>query len=247
MKVSIATLLPDLIKEALKWGILGRAVENGVFDVDVINIRDYTKDRHRTTDDYIYGGGAGMVMKPEPLYDLYDDLISKGKKPYVIYASPQGRVFRSEIAHELAKKDELLFICGRYEGIDERCMKIVDDEISIGDYVTSGAEFPVLVMIDSISRFCPGVVGNYDSVINDSHYQGLLDHENYTRPAEYRGMKVPEVYLNGNHKLIDEARLENSLLRTAVKRPDLFSKKEFSVEEKRALAKLILELYQDAE
>ena len=186
-----------------------------------------------------------MVMKPEPLYDLYDDLISKGKKPYVIYASPQGRVFHSEIAHELAKKDELLFICGRYEGIDERCMKIVDDEISIGDYVTSGAEFPVLVMIDSISRFCPGVVGNYDSVINDSHYQGLLDHENYTRPAEYRGMKVPEVYLNGNHKLIDEARLENSLLRTAVKRPDLFSKKEFSVEEKRALAKLILELYQD--
>ncbi|MDN5359320.1 MAG: tRNA (guanine37-N1)-methyltransferase [Thermotogaceae bacterium] len=247
MKISVATLLPDLIKEGLKWGILGRAVENGVIDVDVINIRDYTTDRHRTTDDYIYGGGAGMVMKPEPLYDLYDDLICKGRKPYVIYASPQGRVFHSEIAHELAKKDELLFICGRYEGIDERCMKIVDDEISIGDYVTSGAEFPVLVMIDSISRFYPGVVGNYDSVINDSHYQGLLDHENYTRPSEYRGMKVPEVYLNGNHKLIDEARLKNSLLRTAVKRPDLFSQKEFSVEEKRALAKLILELYQDVE
>lgn len=243
----VATLLPDLIREGLKWGILGRALENRLLDIDVINIRDYTYDKHRTTDDYIYGGGAGMVMKPEPLYDLYDDVIRTDNKPYVIYASPQGRVFNSEIAQELAEKDELMFICGRYEGIDERCMKIVDDEISIGDYVTSGAEFPVLVMIDSISRFCTGVVGNYDSVINDSHYHGLLDHENYTRPAEYRGMKVPEVYLNGNHKLIDEARLKNSLLRTALKRPDLFSKKEFNQKEKQALAKLILELYQDVE
>ena len=247
MKISVATLLPDLIKEGLKWGILGRAIENGFLAIDVINIRDYTCDRHRTADDYVYGGGAGMVMKPEPLYDLHDDLIKKGKNPYVIYASPQGRVFNSEIARELSNKDELLFICGRYEGIDERCMAIIDDEISIGDYVTSGAEFPVLVMIDSISRFCQGVVGNYDSVINDSHYQGLLDHENYTRPAEYRGMKVPEVYLNGNHKLIDEARLKNSLLRTALKRPDLFVKKVFNGEEKKALAKLILELYQDVE
>ncbi len=247
MKISVATLLPDLIKEGLKWGILGRAIENGFMVIDVINIRDYTSDRHRTADDYIYGGGAGMVMKPEPLYDLRDDLIKKGKNPYVIYASPQGRVFNSEIARELSRKDELLFICGRYEGIDERCMAYVDDEISIGDYVTSGAEFPVLVMIDSISRFCQGVVGNYDSVVNDSHYCGLLDHENYTRPAEYRGMKVPEVYLNGNHKLIDEARLKNSLLRTALKRPDLFLKKEFNEMEKKALAKLILELYQDVE
>jgi len=247
LKISIATLLPELIKEALKWGILGRAVENRIMDVDVLNIRDYTVDKHRTTDDYIYGGGAGMVMKPEPLYDLFEDLIRKGNEPYVIYASPQGRLFNSEIARELAKKDELLFLCGRYEGIDERCMKFVDDEISIGDYVTSGAEFPVLVMIDSISRFCQGVVGNYDSVINDSHYQGLLDHENYTRPAEYKGMEVPQVYLNGNHKLIDEARLKNSLLRTATKRPDLFEKKEFNKEEKKALAKLILELYQHVE
>lgn len=247
MKISVATLLPDLIKEGLKWGILGRALAKGLIEVDVINIRDYTTDRHKTTDDYIYGGGAGMVMKPEPIYDLYDDLIKKGSEPYVIYASPQGRVFRSEIARELSEKEELLFICGRYEGIDERCMEIVDDEISIGDYVTSGAEFPILVMIDSISRFYEGVVGNYDSVINDSHYSGLLDHENYTRPAQYRGMKVPEVYLNGNHKLIDEARLKNSLLRTAIKRPDLFEKKEFNSEEKKALVKLILELYHNAE
>jgi len=247
VKISVATLLPDLIKEGLKWGILGRAIENGLIDVDVINIRNYTHDRHRTTDDYIYGGGAGMVMKPEPLFELYDELNDKGKKPYVVYASPQGRVFHSTLARELATKDELLFICGRYEGIDERCMTMVDDEISIGDYVTSGAEFPVLVMIDTMSRFCPGVVGNYDSVINDSHYHGLLDHENYTRPSEYRGLKVPQVYLNGNHKLIDDARLKNSLLRTALKRPDIFSKKTFNEEEKRALAKLIVELYRDVE
>ncbi len=247
MKITVATLFPELIKEGLKWGILGRAVENGLIDVDVINIRDYTTDKHKTTDDYIYGGGAGMVMKPEPLFDLYEDLIRKGNKPYVIFASPQGRVFHSEVARELSKKDELLFVCGRYEGIDERCMAIVNDEISLGDYVTSGAEFPVLVMIDSISRFYRGVVGNYDSVINDSHYHGLLDHENYTRPAEYKGMKVPQVYLNGNHKLIDEARLKNSLLRTALKRPDLFEKKDFDEEEKRALAQLIMELYQHVE
>ncbi|MFP4461997.1 MAG: tRNA (guanosine(37)-N1)-methyltransferase TrmD [Thermotogota bacterium] len=247
MKITVATLFPELIKEGLKWGILGRAVENGLIDVDVINIRDYTTDKHKTTDDYIYGGGAGMVMKPEPLFDLYEDLIRKGNKPYVIFASPQGRVFHSEVARELSKKDELLFVCGRYEGIDERCMAIVNDEISLGDYVTSGAEFPVLVMIDSISRFYRGVVGNYDSVINDSHYHGLLDHENYTRPAEYKGMKVPQVYLNGNHKLIDEARLKNSLLRTAIKRPDLFEKRDFDEEEKRALAQLIMELYQHVE
>lgn len=247
MRISIATLLPELINEAIKWGILGRAAENGLIEINVINLRDYTHDRHRTTDDYVYGGGAGMVMKPEPIYELHDELISKGNRPYVVYASPQGRVFRSEVARELSQKNELLFLCGRYEGIDERCMGIVDDEISIGDYVTSGAEFPVLVMIDSISRFCEGVVGNYDSVINDSHYDGLLDHENYTRPCEYRGMKVPDVYLNGNHKLIEEARLKDSLLRTAVKRPDLFVKREFSKEEKKALARLILELYDHAE
>jgi tRNA (guanine37-N1)-methyltransferase len=247
LKFDIATVFPQLIEDGMKWGIFGRAIGNGIVDVNVINLRDYTHDRHKTADDYIYGGGAGMIMKPEPFFEMYEDLVRKNGKPYVIYASPQGRTFDTQIAKDLSEKDEILFLCGRYEGIDERCMVLVDDEISIGDYVTSGAEFPVLIMMDSISRFCQGVVGNFDSVKNDSHYDGLLDHANYTRPAEFKQMKVPEVFLNGNHKKIDEARLKDALLRTAVKRPDLFKKREFSKEEKAALAKLILELYQNAE
>jgi tRNA (guanine37-N1)-methyltransferase len=247
LKFDIVTVFPQLIEDGMKWGILGRAIENGIIDVNLFNLRDYTRDKHRTTDDYIYGGGAGMIMKPEPIFEMYEDLVQKNGKPYVIFASPQGRTFDTEIAKELSEKEEILFVCGRYEGIDERCMTIVDDEISIGDYVTSGAEFPVLIMMDTISRFCEGVVGNFDSVKNDSHYDGLLDHANYTRPAEFREMRVPEVYLNGNHKKIDEARLKDSLLRTALKRPDLFKKRDFSKEEKAVMAKLIQELYQDAE
>jgi tRNA (guanine37-N1)-methyltransferase len=247
LKFDIITVFPQLIEDGMRWGILGRAIESGVIDVNVINLRDYTHDRHRTTDDYIYGGGAGMIMKPEPIFEAYEDLVQKREKPYVIFASPQGRTFDTQTAKELSGQENILFICGRYEGVDERCMALVDDEISIGDYVTSGAEFPVLIMMDAISRFCRGVVGNFDSVKNDSHYDGLLDHANYTRPAEFKEMKVPEVYLNGNHKKIDEARMKDSLLRTALKRPDLFKKREFSREEKAALAELILELYRDAE
>jgi len=241
------TVFPEMIQESVKWGILGRAIESDLINLNVVNLREYTHDTHRTTDDTIYGGGAGMVMKPEPFYEFYNDFRKGVEDPHVIFPSPQGKRFDSSVAKRLADAGEVVFFCGRYEGIDERVMDLVDEEISIGDFVTSGAELPVLIMMDAISRFKKGVVGNFESVKNDSFYNGLLDHSNYTRPREIEGKKVPEVYLNGNHKLIREARLRDSLLRTALKRPDQFTRRDFDSEEKKELAKLITELYENAE
>jgi len=243
MKFSVVTVFPELVRDISGWGIFGKALEKSQIELDIVNLRDYTHDRHRTTDDYIYGGGSGMVMKPEPFYEFMDDYTAKNSDYRVIYPSPQGKRFENEDAVRLANYDNLVFFCGRYEGIDERVMNLVDEELSIGDFVTSGGELPAMVMIDAIGRHKPGVVGSFDSVENDSFYDGLLDHENYTRPDEYRGMGVPEVLRNGNHKLIDEERKMNSILRTIIKRPDLFLKRDFDREEKKMIVKLIRELY----
>ncbi len=247
MKFTIVTVFPDMIKEISSWGVFGKALSNSNIEMEIVNLRDYTHDRHKTTDDYVYGGGSGMVMKPEPFYEFMDDYSSKNAGYRVVYPSPQGKHFTSEDAHRLAKYDNIVFFCGRYEGIDERVMNLVDEELSIGDFVTSGGELPAMVMVDAIGRYRPGVIGSFESVENDSFYNGMLDHENYTRPDEYRGMKVPEILLSGNHKLIDDERKKNSLFRTIIKRPDLFYKMDLDQENKKTIVKLIKELYSNAE
>jgi tRNA (guanine37-N1)-methyltransferase len=236
-----------MIDQMLSWGIIGRARSKQLLQIEVYQLRDYTHDRHRTTDDYVYGGGGGMVMKPEPVFEFFDEFRKDHREFHVVFPSPQGTLFDSGKAVELAQKKELLFLCGRYEGIDERIMSIVDEELSIGSFVVSGGEIPSLLMIDAISRFIPGVVGNSRSVIEDSFYEGLLDHANWTRPEVYRDLAVPKVYVNGNHANIDKARKKDALLQTIMKKPELFIKKELDTMEKTALVELIRELSRNVE
>jgi len=246
MKFTIVTIFPEMITQVLSCGILNKAIEKRILEIEVVNLRDYTHDLHKTTDDSPYGGGPGMVMKAEPFYDFFEEYSKNNSEYYVIFPSPQGKRFNSEIARNLSEKRNVVFICGRYEGIDERVMDFVDEELSLGDFVVSGGELPALVMLDSISRFYDGVVGNCASVENDSFYNGLLDHSNFTRPSVIEGKEVPEVLLSGNHKLIDLERKKDSLLRTILRRPDLFLKKEFDIPEKKAMIQLIKELYENA-
>jgi tRNA (guanine37-N1)-methyltransferase len=236
-----------MIDQMLSWGIIGRARSKQLLQIKVFQLRDYTHDKHRTTDDYVYGGGGGMVMKPEPVFEFLDEFRKDRTEFHVVFPSPQGTLFDSDKAEELAQKKELLFLCGRYEGIDERIMSIVDEELSIGSFVVSGGEIPSLLMIDAISRFIPGVVGNSRSVIEDSFYEGLLDHANWTRPEVYRDLAVPKVYVNGNHANIDKARKKDALLQTIMKKPELFIKKELDTMEKTALVELIRELSRNVE
>lgn len=242
------SIFPDMFEIFRGFGIFKKALDKGIISFEAIDLRDYTTDKHRTTDDYQYGGGYGMVMKVEPFFKFYDEFVEKyGEKPTVILPTPKGRIFSNELAFELSKKNYLVFFCGRYEGIDERVNVIVDYEISIGDYVVSGGELPAMVMMDAISRFVPGVVGDYRSVQEDSITMGLLDYPHYTRPQEYRGMKVPEVLLNGDHGKVELFRLKESIKSTVLRRPDLFLKKDFTMNEKRAILELIRELLKDAE
>jgi len=247
VKWRILTVFPDFVQGALQWGVLGRAISSGRIEVEVVNLRDFTHDQHRTTDDYAFGGGGGMVMKPEPFFEFWDSLPEAEPKPYVVYPSPQGERFTSETAKQWALESSMVFFCGRYEGLDQRILSLVDCEVSLGDFVTTGAELPLLVMLDATSRFVPGVVGNSDSVSNDSFFAGLLDHDNYTRPATFRGMDVPEVLTSGNHARIERERMKSSLRNTLRKRPDLFLKKELSPSEKKALVELFKECFSDAE
>ncbi|WP_456399701.1 tRNA (guanosine(37)-N1)-methyltransferase TrmD [Mesoaciditoga sp.] len=247
MKVEVVTTIPAFFDAFKRYGVVGKAIQRGVIDFTTIDLRKYTHDSHRTTDDYAYGTGIGMVMKVEPVFEMFDDYLSNFPRPWVVYPSPQGERFDQEKAKALAKKKDLMFICGRYEGLDERIMTIVDEEISIGDFVVSGAEIVVMVFLDAIARMVPGVVGKKQSVVNDSFYNELLDYVHYTRPVEFRGMKVPEILRSGNHAKIGRYLLKDALKRTIQKRPDLFLKHDFSLEEKAALIELFKEMLDNAE
>ncbi|MHB8064206.1 MAG: tRNA (guanosine(37)-N1)-methyltransferase TrmD [Ruminiclostridium sp.] len=225
MKFDVLTLFPDTFNIVMRESIIGRAQEKGFVEVNAINIRDYSKDKHKKVDDYPFGGGNGMVMTCQPVIDAYNDLTKdmKTKKPRVIFMSPQGRVLTQQIASEFSKEEHLILLCGHYEGIDERIIEeIVDEEISIGDYVLTGGELPAMVLIDCVSRLIPGVLSSEGSYSDESHYNGLLEYPQYTRPADYEGKIVPDILLSGHHANIEKWRNQQSLERTKQKRPDLY-------------------------
>ena len=225
MEFHVLTLFPELIDQAVRYSILGRAIEAGIITVYTHNVRDFTFDRHRTVDDEPYGGGPGMVMKIEPIVLCLEDAIRRFGPGYVVVLSAAGRLFKQEIARELAAKERIYLICGHYEGIDERVVEHFSDlELSIGDYVLTGGEYPALVVIDAVSRLVPGVVGNAESVVEESHSGGLLEYPQYTRPREFRGLKVPEVLVSGNHAAIARFRYEMALKKTKKNRPDLYER-----------------------
>ncbi len=240
MNFYIMTLFPEMVMGGLSTSITGRAMEKGLISIEAVNIRDYSMEKHRHVDDAPYGGGAGMVMQPGPVCDCYDALSARiGKRPRVLYMTPQGRVFNQTIAGELAAEEDLVFLCGHYEGIDERALEeIVTDSLSIGDYVLTGGELPAMVMIDCIARLVPGVLNNDASAEIESFYDNLLEYPQYTRPEVYRGRQVPEVLLSGHHKNIEKWRREQSIKRTYERRPDLLEKAGLSKKEKEYLAQL---------
>ena len=223
MNFHVLTLFPEMIEQGMNTSIIGRAIAGGYLTVQAVNIRDFAFNKHQKVDDYPYGGGAGMLMQAEPVYLAYESVEKKiGKKPRVIYLTPQGRVFHQEMAREFAREEDLVFLCGHYEGIDERVLEeIVTDYVSIGDYVLTGGELPAMVMMDSISRMVPGVLSNQESGETESFSGGLLEYPQYSRPEEWHGRKVPPVLLSGHHANIDAWRREQSLMRTAKYRPDL--------------------------
>lgn len=222
----ILTLFPDMVLQGLNTSILGRAAARGDIAIEAVNIRDYTTDKHGKVDDYTYGGGAGMLMQAQPVYDAWQsviDRIGQEKKCRVIYVTPQGRTFHQEIARELAGEEELIFLCGHYEGIDERVLEeIVTDEISLGDYVLTGGELAAMVMVDAIARLVPGVLHNNESAQTESFSDGLLEYPQYSRPEIWHEKRVPEVLLSGDHAKVDAWRLAQALERTREKRPDLY-------------------------
>lgn len=247
MQFEVFTLLPEVFPPYLESSILQRAQQRGLVDVRVHNIRDYTHDKHHTTDDTPYGGGGGMVMKPEPVFEAVESVL--GLDPGrlqppgipVILLDPQGRVFNQRVAEELSRYERIALLCGRYEGVDERIREhLVTDEISIGDYVLTGGELPALILIDAVSRLIPGVLGDPTGAEDDSHSMGLLEYPHYTKPSEYRGWKVPEVLLSGDHAKIEKWRREQALSRTFHKRPDMIEKAELNDKEKKFVESLKL-------
>lgn len=238
MKFDVLTLFPEMF-ETLNQSILGKAQEKNLIDINLINIRDFSKDKHKKVDDTPYGGGAGMVMRADIVYDAYQSV--KTPKTKLIYLTPQGKTLNQKKVEELSKEEHLVLLCGHYEGIDQRVIdKIVDEEISIGDYVLTGGEIPAMVLIDSVSRYIEGVIKN-DSTKEESFSQGLLEYPQYTRPEIFQGEKVPEILLSGHHQKIDKWRKEQAIKITLEKRPDLIKKYNFSQDEKKILEKLIEE------
>lgn len=224
MRFDVLTLFPELIQTHLDFSIIKRAKEDGIIQVNTINPRDYTLDKHKKVDDTPYGGGAGMVLAPQPYVDAYES-VNKLKNSITIMMTPQGEPFTHEISKELAQYEQVIILCGHYEGYDERIREIIKPrEISIGDFVLTGGELPALCVIDSVSRNIEGTLGKIESAHDDSFSDGLLEYPQYTKPREYRGFEVPEVLLNGNHKLIEEYRTEQKIARTKAKRPDLYEK-----------------------
>ena len=224
MRFDIITIFPEIFRGVFEFGIIRRAVEAGLIELQIHDLRDFTYDRHHQVDDRPFGGGAGMVMKPEPLFRAVEALTHKTEATRVVLMSPQGKRFNQQIAKEFAEMPRLLLICGRYEGIDERVVEnLVTDEVSIGDYVLSGGEIPAMVVVDAVTRLLPGALGCDESAEQDSFSNGLLDYPHYTRPSEYRGLKVPEVLLSGHHAEIDKWRREKAMEKTRKNRPDLLA------------------------
>ena len=240
----VLTLFPEMIVSVMNNSVIGRAIENGLISLEAVDIREYSTDKHLHVDDYPYGGGAGMVMQPEPVYRAFLDIKEKtGKKEIrVVYLTPQGKVFKQEMAQEFSKEEDIIFLCGHYEGIDERVLEmIVTDYVSVGDYVLTGGELPAMVMMDAIARLVPKVLNNDSSAELESFQGNLLEYPQYTRPAEFFGKKVPEVLLSGHHKNIEKWRREQSLIRTLERRADLLEKAELSKEDKEFLKKVEIE------
>ena len=233
MNFHVLTLFPEMIEQGMHTSIIGRAIAGGYLSIDAINIRDYAFNKHQKVDDYPYGGGAGMLMQAEPVYLAYESVQKKlGYRPRVVYLTPQGEVFHQTMAKELAKEKDLVFLCGHYEGFDERVLdEIVTDYVSIGDYVLTGGELPAMVMMDSISRMVPGVLSNQESGETESFAGNLLEYPQYSRPEEWHGQKVPPVLLSGHHANIEAWRREQSILRTAKRRPDLLKKADLTNKE----------------
>ena len=238
MKFSVLTLFPEMFESVLGESIIGRALKKGIIETEYINIRDYSEGNYRRVDDYPYGAGGGMVMQPMPIYKAYE-AIKGEEKPYVVYMSPQGTVFNQKKARELAKMEHIVLLCGHYEGVDERIIEeIVDEEISVGDYVLTGGELPAMIVIDAVSRMKEGVLDSSETMEVESHYNSLLEYPQYTRPYEFMGRRVPEVLLSGHHANIEKWRREQSLIRTKLKRPDLLKKAEITPKEKEMLKKV---------
>ncbi|MDR1926500.1 MAG: tRNA (guanosine(37)-N1)-methyltransferase TrmD [Endomicrobium sp.] len=230
MKIDIITIFPKMFKGPFTESLLGRASKKGILKINIVDIRFFSKDKHKKVDDKPFGGGGGMIMKSEPLYDAIKSVGLKEKnnsykkfhaKAYIIYMSPQGKTLNNKIVKRLTRFKHLAIVCGHYEGIDERIMNYIDEEISVGDYVLTGGEIPAMVLVDSVARMLPGVIKEEDSIKNDSFYNNLLDYPHYTRPAVFRGHKVPEILLSGDHKKISEWRKKEAYKRTMERRPDL--------------------------
>lgn len=242
MKIDILTLFPEMFT-AVTSSILGKAGEKGILNIKLTNIRDYSQDKHNKADEYPFGGGVGMVMLADPIFRAMEAVNARGKR--AIYMSPRGKIMDREIIEDLAKEDDLVILCGHYEGVDQRVLDYWNmEEISIGDYVLTGGELPAMVLIDSVARMIPDVLSSSHSALDESIYSGLLEYPQYTKPREYAGMNVPEVLVSGNHKLIDLWKFEQSLMLTKERRPDLFRKflersDELTKEEKKILKKII--------
>lgn len=234
MQIDILTIFPEMFESPFNYSIVKRAIEDDHVSINPINFRQYGKGKHQVVDDTPYGGGAGMLLKPEPIFEAMDDIEENhpDTQKRVILMDPAGKPFNQAMAEDFSEEDHLVFICGHYEGYDERIRSLVTDEVSLGDYVLTGGELAAMVMVDATVRLVPGVVGNKSSIEEDSHSTGLLEHPHYTRPASYRGLDVPEVLLNGNHGLIEEWRQKESLRRTFERRPDLIANLELSDQEK---------------
>lgn len=235
MRFHIMTLFPEMVLQGLNTSIIGRAAEKGLLSIEAVNIRDYTLDKHKKVDDYPYGGGAGMLMQAQPVYDTWKSIVDRiGYRPRTIYLTPQGTTFTQPMAKKFAKEEDLIFLCGHYEGIDERVLEeIVTDYVSIGDYVLTGGELPAMVLADAISRMVPGVLTNEESGSTESFEGNLLEYPQYSRPEEWMGKRVPPVLLSGNHQKVEEWRREQAILRTKERRPDLFEKAHLTEKEKK--------------
>jgi tRNA (guanine37-N1)-methyltransferase len=239
MRFDVFTLFPAALKPYFEISILQRAIDNGLLEVNMHDIRAWTTTRHQVTDDTPYGGGGGMVMKPEPIFAAVEDILGSPPDCPLVMLTPQGRVFNMQIARQLASYPRVGLLCGRYEGVDERVRQhLVTDEISIGDYVLTGGELPALVVLDAVARFIPGVLGDPDGAMDDSHASGLLEYPHFTRPVKYRDWDVPDVLLSGNHAQIARWRREQSLLRTLNRRPDLLEKAELNEADRKFLKNL---------
>lgn len=237
LNIYILTLFPEFFESPFSVSIIKRAIDRNLVKVELINIRDFSHDKHKKVDDYPYGGGCGMVMKPEPIFESVEYVEKKieSTNRRIILLSPQGKIFNQAIAQELSREQNLVFICGHYEGIDERVKTIITDEISLGDFILTGGEIPALAVTDSVIRLVPGVLGSSDSPVDESFCNDLLEYPQYTRPEIYRGLKVPDVLLSGDHKKIEIYRRKEALIKTKEKRPDLFEKIELTEEDKKLL------------